>query len=78
MNVEKGTRELGQALDYKNKTRKMKLICIIVVLILIPIILLITVGVQTSKSPVQGLSTEHENDYNDIEPTIGPSIVELG
>jgi len=78
VNVEKGTRELGQALDYKNKTRKMKLICIIVLLILIPIILLITVGVQTSKSPVQGLGTEHDNDYNDIEPTIGPSIVELG
>ena len=39
---------------------------------------MITVGVQTSKSPVQSLSTEHENDYNDIEPTIGPSLVELG
>ena len=77
VNVEKGTRELGDALSYKNKTRKMKLICLIVLLIFIPIILLIIVGVQTSSPPYQTPSTEDVNDYNDIEPTIRPSIIDL-
>ena len=77
VNVEKGTRELGEALSYKNKTRKMKMICLIVLLILIPIILLITVGVQTPSPSHPTSSTDDVNDYNDIEPTIGPSIIEL-
>jgi len=77
VNVEKGTRELGDALSYKNKTRKMKLICLIVLLIFIPIIVLIIVGVQTSSPAYPTPSTEDANDNNDIEPTIGPYLIEL-